>query len=273
MATRARPPLLSNDSNGLATFYNAMLAPQQIVLPPHLFDPCRALMDDRIAKLMVIIGPGSGKSLLLSVVYPAFCIGQDPGSTFLGISAGENLIQGFQKTVMDWVEFSPTYHRIFPDVAPDKAAGWSTERGMFVTGHEAGNPDSNYFASGLTSSALTGKHARKVNCDDIHNKENSASGEACLKVQGDYYKNIIGRADPRGCKFTLAGRRWHTADIYEHLKQGGDWVVMELPAERTAETNELYWDITIPDGLICCFNDGSHPLDMEINKGNRSPRQ
>lgn len=218
---------------------------------------------------MLLIGPGSGKSLLLSVVYPAFSIGQDPADTFLGISAGEGLIQGFQKTVMEWIEFSPVYRKMFPDVLADKNAGWSTERGMFVTGHEQGNPDANYFAAGLTSSALTGKHARKVNCDDIHNKENSASGEACKKVQGDYYKNIIGRADPRGAKFTLAGRRWHTDDIYAHLKESGEWVVMELPAERTGETNDLFWDITIPDGLTCCFTDGSHPLDLEINRSNR----
>lgn len=249
--------ILPNTAQGLATFYNAMFESQGYELPPHLFAPCKALMDARIKNLLAIIGPGSGKSLLFSVVYPAFMIGQDPTMTCLGVSAGEALMQGFQKTIMEWVEFNEAWRHFFPNVKPDKVAGWSSERGMFVTGHSHGNPDANYWAGGLTSSALTGKHARIQIGDDLHNKESASSAEACMKVHGDYYRTLIGRADPRGCKFVYVGRRWHQEDVYGHLIKTGDWVVMVLPAERTGPRNELYWDVKIPDGLVCCFNDGT----------------
>lgn len=248
--------ILTKDATGLMTFYNAMFAPQKIAIPPHLIAPCKALMDDRIQKLLCIIGPGSGKSLLFSVVYPAFMIGQDPTLTCMGVSAGEALMQGFQRTIMEWVEFSESWKYFFPHVRPDKVAGWSAERGMFVTGHEYGNPDANYWAGGLTSSKLTGIHARIQIGDDLHNKETSSTVEQCMKVRGDYYKTLIGRGDPRGCKYAYVGRRWHQEDVYGHLMEQ-DWVVMVLPAERTGETPELVWDVRIPDGLVCCFNDGT----------------
>ena len=241
---------------GLVLFYNMMLSERGFTFPDHLFPVARALMDDRIKKMMVTIGPGSGKSQLLSVVYPAFRLGCDPTLTVLGISAGEALMQGFQRAVGEWIESSPMWSRLFPTVRPDKDSGWSTERGLFVTGRAAGDPDASYFAAGLTSSKLTGVHARLILIDDIHNRENAASVQQCEGVRAAYYNTILGRADPRGARFIMAGRRWHEEDIYGHLQEGGDWVTMALPAERLGSTH-LYWDVTIPDGLECCFNDGS----------------
>lgn len=218
-------------------------------------------MDTRISKLMLVLGPGAGKSRLTSITYPAFLTGQDPTMTILGISAGESLMTGFQNSVADWIEHSPIWNEIFPDVRPDKNKGWSTERGIFVTGHLPGDPDANYFACGLSSSALTGKHAKLLNCDDLHNKENSQSTDACQRVHGDYYKTILGRQDPQGCKIVLTGRRWNMDDLYGHLKDLGEYVVMELPAIRE-DTDALYWDVAVPTDsfgkpLHCCFTDGS----------------
>ena len=242
---------------GLITFYNTIYFDRGIFLPPHLYDVARALMDERIRKLMILIGPGGGKSMLLSVCYPAFRLGNDPTTTILGISAGEALMQGFQKAVMEFVKNSEIWKLAFPSVRPDEEAGWSTERGMYVTGRNPGDPDASYFAAGLTSSALTGKHARQLIIDDIHNAENAASAEACGKVIAKYYDTIIGRADPRGARFIMAGRRWSQDDIYAHLmaEQAHEWVIMSLPAEREG-SGQLYWDIQMPDGFVCCFNDG-----------------
>ena len=254
---------LPRTPDGLAAYYNIVNHSRGIKLPPHLVPVCFALMDNRIPNLEVIVGPGGGKSMLLSVIYPTFEIGQDPTMTVLGISAGESLVQGFMKASMDLIDSSPEWKQIFPDVAPDKMKGWSTERGMFVTGHSPGDPDSNYFVGGLTSSSITGKHARTVIGDDLHNKESSTSADACRRVRSDYYKTFLGRADPRGARFILAGRRWHQEDVYGHIAEMGTHVVMVLPAERK-QTTELWWDVSLPDGLTCCFNDGSMPDSVQV---------
>lgn len=192
-------------------------------------------------------------SMLLSTLYPAFTIGHDPTTTILGISAGEALMQGFQRSVMDWVQDSPRYHAAFPGVLPDKNAGWSSERGMFVTGRSSGNPDANYAAFGLSSSKLTGVHARRIIIDDIHNQDTAKTSEQCLKVREIYYNTIVGRADPQGCRFVAAGRRWHQDDVYGHFADSGEWVHMNLPAQR--EGRQLFWDVTVPEGLHCVFTD------------------
>lgn len=254
---------LPNDDIGFSIFYDLMYFDRGMSLPPHLQIVTLGLLDRRIRNLLLIIGPGSGKSQLLSTAYPAFEIGQDPTNTILGISAGEALMQGFQAGVMQWIEFAPTWKQLFPGVTPNKDRGWSVDRGLFVRGHPPGDPDANYFACGLASKALTGKHSRIQLGDDLHDKENSASQEACFKVRDIYYNTLLGRADPRGCRYVYAGRRWHEEDIYGHLERSGEWVVMTLPALRE-KSKFAYWDVTVPEGLTCIFNEKKDSEAAEV---------
>lgn len=249
---------------GFEYFYDFMHLDRGFFFPRHLKPLAMGLTDIRIPKLLVIVGPGSGKSVMLSTAFPAFVLGQDPSHTILGVSAGEALMQGFMAAVMEWIEHAPAWKFVFPDILPDKSRGWSTDRGMFIKGHAAGDPDASYLAAGLTSKRITGVHARLIIGDDLHDKENSASAIACQGVIDYYYSQIIGRADPRGARFIFAGRRWHEEDIYGHLKKTGEWVVMELPAIRE-NSDKLYWDITIPEGMECCFTElarGERPTNM-----------
>lgn len=250
------PPLFPRNVHGFIGFHDLMLSDRGFHITPHMVPVAAALIDERIKNLIVVIGPGSSKSTLISVAYPAFVIGHDPTVTILGLSAGEGLMQGFQHAVGEWIENSMMWKRAFPGVRPNKAAGWSSERGLFVNGRPPGDPDASYFVAGLTSAALTGKHARVIICDDIHNRQNSGSSMLRLAVVQQWYDTIVGRADPQGAKFVVTGRRWATDDLYGHLISSGDFVVMELPAEREGSL-DIYWDVKIPDRLECCFTDGS----------------
>lgn len=248
----------------MALFYEWIFRASNFKLPTHMWPVCLALCDKRINKLMLIIGPGSTKSQLISVAYPAFVLGHDPTITTIGISAGEALMQGFQQAVMDIVEYSDAWKQIFPTVRPDKDGGWSTTRGMYVTGRNAGIPDATYWCGGLTSRTLPGKHGKLLIIDDIHNDDNSQGEEQIEGVVRRYYNTILGRADPMQNRFILAGRRWHTDDIYGQLAKSEEWVVMTLPAERAGKRS-LYFDIQVPDNLECVFTDHKvHCFDGEI---------
>ena len=238
---------------GLALFYELIFSDLGWKFPAHLFPVALGICDTRINKLMLIIGPGSGKSQFLSITVPAWIVGHDPNTTALGISGGEALMQGFQKATMGIIESSPHWKRVFPNVKPDKALGWSTEGGMFVSGRRPGIPDASYLACGIDSKYLTGKHGKLIIIDDLHNEENSSTSEQCDKVVQKYAKTIVGRADPMGARFIMAGRRWHEDDIYGKLKES-DWVVLELPAEREG-SRRLFYDVFVPDGLQCVFTD------------------
>lgn len=241
---------------GLAAYYNAIFADRGWRLPKHLMPVCNALADERIEKLMLILGPGSGKSQLISVAYPTWRLGLDPTMTIIGVSGAEGLINGFMSAAMEIIEQSSTYRTIFPRTVPDKNAGWSLERGLYVSGRKPGIPDASFWGAGLTSKTLAGKHARTMILDDLHTDINSQTVDQCLKVRDVYYNTLVGRADPFGCRFVLAGRRWHEEDLYGHLMQNEDWVTMVLPAIRDNE-ERLFYDVYIPDGVECCFNAGA----------------
>jgi len=241
----------------LPAFYNTVMGPKGISFPIHLNPVATALADKRITKLMLIIGPGSGKSLFLSVVYPLYVLGNNPDHTIINVSASEGLPQGFMQAVMEIIDKSPHYKRMFPGTRPDKKSGWSMERGIYTTSRPPGDPDSSYRAAGLTSKQLVGKHAKLMILDDIHDAENSSSVGACQKVIDSYYNNLLGRADPQESRFILAGRRWSQWDIYGHLIKSGDWVAMRLPAERGPGQSALYYDVYVPPDLECCFTEGA----------------
>ncbi len=214
----------------------------------------KALADERIDRLLIILGPGSGKSLAMSVIYPTWALGIDPTYTIAGVSASEGLVKGFQRAAMEIVEHSPAYRSVFPKVRPDKDGGWSNERGMFVTGRRPGNPDPSYAAYGFSSKELVGKHAKILLLDDLHDRENSATSGQREKVRDGYFNTLMGRADPSGARIIVAGRRWAIDDLYGELIKLGEFVVLQLPAEREGSTL-LYWDVLVPEGLECVFTE------------------
>jgi hypothetical protein len=239
----------------LATFYDWICAGSGMTFPDHLWPVACALCDMRIKRLMLVVGPGSGKSFLLSTVYPVWLLGHAPDHTIITVSGAESLAAGFVSGAMQYVKDSEGFRIAFPDVRPDKDLGWSPSNGMFVSGHRTGDSDASYAAFGLTSKALTGKHARTLIFDDLHTEQNSNTTEACAQVVGTYASQLVGRADARGARFILAGRRWHVDDLYGQLGESEQWVVMTLPAERP-NSKRLWFDITVPDHLECVFTDG-----------------
>ncbi len=239
---------------GFVTYYNLICRERGFSMPPHMIPAARLLLDRRITKGMIIIGPGSSKSVTMSEIYPSFELGHDPTMTILGISAGEALMQGFLRSVMETVKFSRDFKGLFPKVRPDEGAGWSADRGMFVTGREMGNPDANFAATGIDSKRLTGLHARLLLCDDLHDDQNAGTIEQCDKVWARWHNTILGRGDPRGARYIVAGRRWNQHDIYKRLMESEEWVVIELPAEREG-TDQLWVDVTVPENLECTFTE------------------
>lgn len=250
--------------DSLVTFYNWVYEGTGITFPDHMYPVAFALCDKRIQKLMLQIGPGSGKSVLLTTVYPAWLLGHDPTQTILGISGAESLIQGFVEGSMDFIANSEAFKLAFPHVTPAKDRGWSSSQGMYVKGYRSGTPDASYWGCGLKSKALTGKHARTIILDDLHDAENSATEEQCKEVVRKYASQIVGRADAMGARYLLAGRRWNVKDLYGVLERSEDWVVMRLPAERPG-SRVLYYDVYVPDfsdpetkqvPFECVFTDG-----------------
>ena len=82
-----------------------------------------------------------------------------------------------------------------------------------------------------------------------------------------YYTTVIGRGDPRGVRYVLAGRRWAKDDLYGHLLESGEWTVLHLPAIRPG-SKLLWYDVTVPRGQENVFTEMLVPLpESQQNSG------
>jgi predicted phage terminase large subunit-like protein len=236
----------------LELFYNLVLQNDGLRLPDHLRPVAWAIGDKSISKLMVVISPGSGKSQMLDIVVPVWELGLDPAQQILSVSAAEGLMTTFLKAAMNIIEHSKLYHQLFPRTKPDRGMGWSAYTGMYVERGQSGIAPPSYSAAGVQSKTLIGKHAKIIIGDDLHDYSNSLTQDQIDKLEDWYYRTLLGRQDPQGCRLMIVCRRWDADDLYGRLLKSGDWLVMELPSIR--EGNELYYDVTIPAHYPCIFN-------------------
>jgi hypothetical protein len=239
---------------GLAAWYNAVNAVRGFALAPHHYPLIAGLEDHRIENLLSLGPPGTGKSGIVSSVYPAWELGHDPTLTIMAVSAGEKLPQGFMSAAAQIIQHDKTWAETFPEVRPAPELGWSKTGGLFVSGHHASDPDASFISIGLASKALTGLHARLHIYDDIHDRENSSTLDGRAQVVRTYYDTLLGRADPRGCRRVAVGRWWAEDDVYQEWIASGDWVVLQLPAARPGQTR-LWYDVYVPRGLECVYTE------------------
>lgn len=261
MATLINEVPYKHDGPHIELFYNLIFSELEFTLPDHLRPVAWVLGDTNIKAAMLIISPGAGKSMLTNVAFPCYEIGYDPTVSIMGVSSGADLMVDFLQTSMNIIEENPIYNLLFPNIVPDENNGWSTSRGIFVKRPSTGQISPSYQATGYGSKKITGKHAKILVIDDIHDEENSGTGDQIEKVENFYYKTLIGRQDPTGSRMIMVGRRWAEDDLYGRLKKSGDWLVMTLASIR--DTAELYYDVRIPAGLACVFNNFEAKAEVE----------
>ena len=114
-----------------------------------LADQLMALEDGSKDRVCVNIPPRHGKSQLVSIFYPAWFLGRNPGKKVMMVSHTTDLAVDFGRKVRNLIA-TESYNEIFPEVAlavDSKSAGrWNTNFG------------GEYFACGI-GSALAGRGA------------------------------------------------------------------------------------------------------------------
>ena len=232
----------NHDGLHIELFYNLIFSQQDITLPDHLRPVIWVLGDKNIDAAMLIISPGAGKSLLCDVAWPCYEIGYDPTTSIMGVSSGADLMVDFLQTSMGIIEENEIYKLLFPNVIPDENSGWSTSRGIFVKRPATGQVSPSYQATGYGSRKITGKHAKVILIDDIHDQEN------CLDKETE----------------VLTKRGWL---LFKDTNMEDDF------ATRNPETHEFEWQKPLKliendfDGELVHFN--SRGLDLLVTPNHR----
>lgn len=186
-----------------------------------------------LKRLIVNMPPRHGKSELVSVNFPAWCMGRDKDRSIMAASYGAGLATDFGRKVRNIMD-DPEYKVLFET----RLAEDSQSKGAWAT-----NGRGEYNAVGVGGS-LTGKGAGILIIDDPVKNREEADSEITSEAIWDWYRSTARtRLTPNGA-VVLVMTRWRDNDLAGRileeakLSSGEQWEVVTLPA--IAEEDELY---------------------------------
>jgi len=189
----------------LIDFAKAMM-PEFLVGKHHriLADELMAIEAGDRDRICVNIPPRHGKSQLVSIFYPAWFLGRNPGKKVMMVSHTTDLAVDFGRKVRNLISLD-AYKAIFPTVSlasDSKSAGrWNTSVG------------GEYYACGV-GSALAGRGADLLLIDDPHSEQDVINGNFAIfeKAYEWYTFGARTRLMPGG-RVAIIQTRWHMDDL------------------------------------------------------------
>lgn len=189
----------------LIDFARAMM-PEFLVGKHHriLADELMAIEAGDRDRICVNIPPRHGKSQLVSIFYPAWFLGRNPGKKVMMVSHTTDLAVDFGRKVRNLISLD-AYKAIFPTVSlasDSKSAGrWNTSVG------------GEYYACGV-GSALAGRGADLLLIDDPHSEQDVINGNFAIfeKAYEWYTFGARTRLMPGG-RVAIIQTRWHMDDL------------------------------------------------------------
>ncbi|MGI4881377.1 MAG: phage terminase large subunit [Janthinobacterium lividum] len=223
--TRILEALLRNRFAHFARGLFAVLAPgETLVWNWHLDALCHALervLRGEIRRLIIEVPPRSLKSVLGSVLYPAYALGRDPTAKIICASYSQDLAVKHSNDCRA-VMRSERYHRLFPASAIGHGKDSETEFHTSARGYR-------YATS--PGGTLTGRGARLLILDDIMSAGEAASDARRTAIVRWYGTTAFSRLnDKKTDAVIVITQRLHVEDLPGVLRDQGDFEVLSLPA-------------------------------------------
>lgn len=197
-----------------------------------------------IDRLLIVMPPRHGKSLLASVIYPAWYMGRNPTREIIAWSYGGELVSGFGARLRNIMK-SPEHLEIFG--LESALAADTRARDRWLT-----NAGGVYRAAG-SGGAITGFGAHVFIIDDpVKGYEEAYSPTVQNKTWTIYQHDIYPRVMKGGAIIDIQ-TRWVENDLAGRLleeqdKDGDTWHTVYYPASRHRETGKPV-DPTHPEAV------------------------
>src|SRR5262245_6601828 len=194
----------------------------------------------RKRKLLLVAPPGHAKSTWLSLILPAWYLGNRPAESLLFFTSSDTMARQFGQTVKQTLGESERHRAVFPapECRPDTDRGWSTD-GLYLGGTPANSKDPSYRALGWGASVI-GARAHGIILDDPLTQEQARSPIEQEKARRYHDLTVDSRLHPGGwCVAVMT--RWHELDLAQHLADKEDWEVLSMPALGYWREGEALW--------------------------------
>ena len=170
---------------------------------------------------MVTMPPRSLKSILISVAWSAWLLGQRPGERIVCVSYGDDLVRRHAIDTRKVMQ-SKWYCELFPDTVLTKAT--ETEIETTAGGRRIGTS---------VGGSLTGLGGNWILIDDPMKAEDAFSAAERERVKRWYRSTLVSRADNKLTgRIILAMQRLHEDDLAGHLQTQGGWQGAHSPGNR-----------------------------------------
>ena len=179
-----------------------------------------------ITRLIVNLPPRSGKSILASVMWPAWVWARQPSTRWLCASYSAILANKLS-TDRRSVITSPWYQQRWPiQLAADQ-----NQKSEF------GNTGRGHMIATSVSGSATGRGGDFIVADDLQNPEMAESAAERETVNRFFDETLTTRLDDkRRGRMVVIQQRTHQADLTGHLLEQGGWMQLCLPAEFERRT-------------------------------------
>lgn len=198
-------------------------APHHVVLADHLMQ----VMDGSLDRLMASLPPRHTKSLMFSILFPAFWLAHNPDKQIIHASYAASLSNDFSRQVRNIVRDDLIYKRLFPHMGldPDRQRldDWKTTQG------------GGFKSVGVTA-GITGHGADLFIIDDPH-KEGDEKSMTQLLAVFDWYNSAARTRLSPGAPVLFPMTRWHPRDLAGRLLEMAEidsnadqWLQLKFPA-------------------------------------------
>jgi predicted phage terminase large subunit-like protein len=189
-----------------------------------------AVSAGQIKKLLVCIPPRHGKSLICSVLWPAWEWTSKPWLRWLHASYAESLSIRDSLKVRRLIT-SAWYSQHWGNlVAPSPDQNEKRSLELQSGGHRL---------SLGAGSAITGQGGDRLVVDDAHHVSEAQSDtirEAVIEWHDTVWSSRAN--DPKTTARVVVGQRVHARDLIAHLIEQGGWELLSLPAEYAGDTRK-----------------------------------
>jgi len=247
-------------------------------------------MDVHDKGIMLEAFRGSWKTTTISITWGAFFMGHHPERANLIVSSSGQSANKIAEAITSIIEHSEAWAECFPDVTFDKEKGWG-ENGYEIKRTDvtygkwksmnSARGDPSLLGLGIGSKTLIGKHPDGfLMLDDILDEDNTSSVRqmtaVATKVTGTILPFIVeDDTKPKGqqviTKAIVIGTPWQEDDVYQDIKDTGEFISSKVPIMRECEEGEgVFVDHEMLHGWYELTDPDKHSLDSIIRLYNRS---